>query len=595
MSESTTPRALRLAGVVFASVLGGLVLAALIAMVWVGGRGALAYGHLRAAQSEASTLRDHIADPASAKAAIASIADETSAARALTSDPVWAIAEGVPWIGAQLSAVSTIAESIDDVATTALRPLADVAASFSVDALRPKDGRVDLATFEAAQGGASSGAHGIDAATREVDDIRTSALVTPLHGAVDDVSDLLHELRDTTGALARATVLLPAMLGADGPRDYLVLFQNNAEWRSLGGNPGAMALLHTDDGEVDLVSHASTADFPRYDEPVLPLGDDVEAIYGDRPGRWMQNITQVPDFALTGALAREMWAREHGGQLLDGVIALDPVTLSYLLEATGPVTLPTGDVLTSENAVKLLLNDVYRRYTRPGEQNAFFASASVAVFDAVKSGKADPQAVLAALGRAGDEHRLLLWGAHDEDQELLADTTLSGPLPSSDANTARFGVYLNDGTGSKMDYYATADTAIGWDSCTLDASGAASGTATLTVTIANDAPVDAATLPIYITGGEYGVPLGDIRTVAYVYLPTGFDLSDATVTGDGGFGGGMHEGHRVLSFAVDLSPGESASATITVQAPPGSPPRLVVLSTPTIASSAVVAAECGEL
>jgi hypothetical protein len=327
---------------------------------------------------------------------------------------------------------------------------------------------------------------------------------------------------------------------------------------------------------------------------VLPLGVEIEAIYGDRPGSWMQNVTQVPVFAVTGALAQEMWAREHDGQKLDGVIALDPVTLSYLLEATRPVTLPTGDVLTSENAVQLLLNDVYRRYDRPADQDAFFATASVAVFEALKNGKADPQALLAALGRAGDEHRLLLWSAHDDDQELLADTTLSGPLPSSDANAARFGVYLNDGTGSKMDYYATADTGIAWDSCTLDASGAASGTATLTVTVANDAPADAATLPTYITGGEYGVPLGDIRTVAYVYLPTGFDLSDATVTGDGGFGGGMHDGHRVLSFAVDLSPGESATARVTVQAPPGSPPRLVVVSTPTIAASDVVAAVCGE-
>ena len=32
-----------------------------------------------------------------------------------------------------------------------------------------------------------------------------------------------------------------------------------------------------------------------------------------------------------------MWAREHGGEQIDVVIALDPVALSYLLTATGPV------------------------------------------------------------------------------------------------------------------------------------------------------------------------------------------------------------------------------------------------------------------
>ena len=43
----------------------------------------------------------------------------------------------------------------------------------------------------------------------------------------------------------------------------------------------------------------------------------------------------------------------------------------------------------------------------------------------------------------------------------------------TDADAARFGVYLNDGTGSKMDYYTTADTTVAWDSCTLDAAGTA--------------------------------------------------------------------------------------------------------------------------
>ena len=97
---------------------------------------------------------------------------------------------------------------------------------------------------------------------------------------------------------------------------------------------------------------------------------------------------------------------------------------------------------------------------------------------------------------------------------------------------------------------------------------------------------------IYITGGDYGVPLGDMRTVGYVYLPEGFDLVDATLSESAGFGGGMHDGRRVLSFAVELSPGESATATITAAAPAGSPARLEVYSTPTLVASPTVAAMC---
>ncbi|MGP2481120.1 DUF4012 domain-containing protein, partial [Listeria monocytogenes] len=88
----------------------------------------------------------------------------------------------------------------------------------------------------------------------------------------------------------------------------------------------------------------------------------------------IQDVTQVPDFAVGAPLAREMWRRQTG-TAVDGVIAVDAVALSSLLEATGPVTLPTGDVLTSADAVPLLLDEVYRRYPDPKSHDVFFQSA----------------------------------------------------------------------------------------------------------------------------------------------------------------------------------------------------------------------------
>jgi len=64
------------AGTVFAAVLGGLLLLAIIAAAWVGVRGFLAYGHLRDAQTTAALARDQLTDPATAADAIAEIADD---------------------------------------------------------------------------------------------------------------------------------------------------------------------------------------------------------------------------------------------------------------------------------------------------------------------------------------------------------------------------------------------------------------------------------------------------------------------------------------------------------------------------------------
>ncbi|WP_194409380.1 DUF4012 domain-containing protein [Microbacterium cremeum] len=500
----------------------------------------------------------------------------------------------MPWVGPQLAAVATVAESLDGVAGTALRPLSEVAASFRVDALRPQGGHLDLAPLQQIGAAAQTAADGVGAAAAPVSAVDRRALVGPVRDAVDEVDDLLSEAGAATGALARATELIPSMLGAGGPRDYLVLFQNNAEWRSLGGIPGAMALIHTDGGSLSLAAQESSSDYSRYDESVLPLDDEVLAIYGDRPGRWIQNVTQVPDFAVSAALAREMWARQHGGQQVDGVLTIDPVALSYLLEATGPITLPTGDVLSADTAVPLLLNGVYTRYPNPADQDDFFAMAAASVFAKLTSGDVDPAALVAGLTRAGDENRLLLWSAHEEEQSVLAGTTLAGGLPVSDDDVARFGVYVNDGTGSKMDFYQSASAALSWDDCALDAAGMATGDAVLDVTIENSAPADAESLPPYITGGSgFGVPAGVTRTVGYVYLPEGFDLIDATMSDGSGFGGGTHEGRRVLSFTVDLAPGETATATVTARAVAPVAATIDAALTPTLTAPAAIAAVCG--
>lgn len=586
-------RATRIAGTTFAAVLGALLIAGVLAAAWIGVRTALAYGHLRNAQEAASLARAELSDPAAASEAAAAIAPQTAAARSLTSDPVYRLAEGLPWIGPQLTAVSSVAASLDDIAGTALTPLVDAASGFPLETLRPQGGRIDLAPIVQIQDAAATAADGIAAAAASVSAIDRDPLLAPVRDAVDEVDDLLAQTRVATGALSRATALLPAMLGADGPRNYLVLFQNNAEWRSLGGIPGAMALLTTDGGTMSLTAQESSSDYRKYDGSVLPLGDEITGIYGQRPGQWIQNVTQVPDFSVSGALAREMWAREHDGQQVDGVIALDPVALSYLLAATGPIELPTGDVLTTETAVQLLLNDVYYRYERPADQDAFFAAAAAAVFDRLSRGDVDPAALVEALARAGDERRLLLWSANEQDQAVLADTTLAGGLPASDDKTARFGVFLNDGTGSKMDFYQSADITLEWTTCSVDAAGRAVGDATVAVTVTNNAPADAAALPEYITGGgAFGVPPGIARTVGYVYLPEGFSLVDATMSNESGFGGGTHDGRRVLSFVADLAPGQSATAIITARATVPGATTLEALSTPTLVPPPKLAATC---
>lgn len=590
----------RTAGIVFASVLGVILILGVAGASWIGIRGALAYGHITDAQRSAANLAGSLTDPAAAAEAVPGLAAETSAARALTSDPIWNAAERLPWIGPQLAATATVIAAVDDVATTALEPLAQAASGFSLDTLRPEGGAFDVAAIASLADVATTASDSLSAASASVDAIDTTELLPVLAAPVAEVRGLLTEGRTAADALRRTTQLLPLALGADGPRTYLVMFQNNAEWRSLGGIVGAMAMIRTDAGRMDLVGQGSSSDFTRYTDPVLPLSEEILGIFVDKPGVYIQNVTQIPDYTIDGPLAREMWLRETGVSV-DGVLSLDPVSLSYLLEATGPITLPTGEQLTSENAVPLLLNEVYARYPDPRDQDAFFAATAAVVFQTIADGAADPAALVQALARAGSERRLFVWSANPDEQAILDGTTIQGGLPVTDESRTQFGVYLNDGTGSKMDYYTQADTSLGWCApSTVFGNDLRPGeylredpVATLTVTLQSAAPADAATsLPPYITGGgSYGVPPGVTRTVAYLYLPSGSEVVSSVSGVDRSatvFGTGTHDGRDVLIWETFLNPGEAATATIQVRTP--QTPILEALMTPTIGGTGMIAA-----
>src|SRR5262249_53207738 len=151
-------------------------------------------------------------------------------------------------------------------------------------------------------------------------------------------------------------------------------------------------------------------------------------------------------------LAREMY-RRHSGRTVDGVLATDPVALSYLLAATGPVTVPGGPPLRADTVVRTLLSNVYAGALSRPQQDDYFRGVARATFDALTQRPMAMRPMLAQLARAAGERRLLAWSARPEEEHLLAGTVLEGVLPQDRPDTATVGVFLNDGGGGKMSYF----------------------------------------------------------------------------------------------------------------------------------------------
>ncbi|WP_169514007.1 DUF4012 domain-containing protein [Agromyces subbeticus] len=485
------------------------------------------------------------------------MAGHAASAAALTSDPIWRGAELVPFVGPNLEVMRVVAASVDLIARDAVVPLATGAGTMDLAAFAPTGGAVNLQPMLDMQPAIHDARVAFDGASTalEAHAVANAPIIAPLAEARDELTSMVVDAGAAVAGLDRAARLLPAMLGATGPRDTLLLFQNNAELRSTGGISGALAVVHAEGGAVSMTQQASSRDFPKYTPPVVQLPIETRALWGDNTASYIQDVNFTPQFPLAATIAREMWKREFGTEV-QSVVAVDPVMLSYLLRATGPVTLATGEVLTSENAVQFLLRDVYERYPA-GAQDAIFADAAAAAFAALTAGGIEPKVLIEALAQAGAERRILVWNADVAEQAILADTTLAGGLPVSDADRQTFGVYLNDMTGSKMDPYLAVELAAGSVTCRNDGLP----NYEIVVRLTNTAPADAATsLPAYVTGGgQFGTPPGAIATSVHVYSAQGTYNLGVMLNGEPtAYHPTSDAGYTLSKIVAELGPGESA-------------------------------------
>jgi len=565
----------------------GLAVVLLGAVAWVGVRGYLAYRELSQLQPLASSLKEELSagDVRSAGGHTAAIEQHALAAQALTGDPVWGVVELIPFLGPNLEAVRTISASAASLAADVVTPLVTVSQTTNLADLKPINGRIDTTSLAAAAPPLAAAAGAARRATADLVGLDQSLLLRPLATEVESATRLFGTVAAGVTGLSNAAALLPDMLGANGDRNYIVLVQNNAELRATGGIPGALAMLHTSNGEVTLTRQTSTADIPEFSEPVIALPQGTENVFGRNPALVLQDTTMTPDFSLTARSVSAMWKQTFGDSP-DGVISLDPVTLSYLLAATGPVVLPTGESLSADNATALLLNEVYTKFPNPRDQDAFFAGAAAAVFAKISAGDADSTALLAALTRAGAENRVFLFNANESLQAIVAETTLAGIVPPP--TPGAFGVFFNDQTAAKMDYFLDAQLATGVTGCRSDGRP----TYVVKVTLTNTAPADAAvTLPDYVTGaGQHGTPPGNIRTSVVVYGTSAQKGTwgevvedskhyDSFVTSDGD--------HSVVQAMVELAPGESRTLTFRMLGGQQATGQLSVLTTPLLTNNKI--------
>ena len=199
--------------------------------------------------------------------------------------------------------------------------------------------------------------------------LRVGGLFASLDNRLSQVRADASAVHDATSAIAPILKTFPGISGQSAPRNYLIAFQNSAEARGTGGILGAYAVMNIDKGKMTFTDYGSNSNLALFEDIPIEMPSDFVKVYNDDPA-YFPNSNMSPHFPYGAKIWLALWERQFG-ERFDGVVTFDPIALSYLLQATGPV-IANGEEINSNNVVKVTLSDVYQKYQYDNEARKRF-------------------------------------------------------------------------------------------------------------------------------------------------------------------------------------------------------------------------------
>jgi hypothetical protein len=344
------------------------------------------------------------------------------------------------------------------------------------------------------------------------------------------------------------------MMGADGPRSYFMGFQTNAEARGTGGLMGGFGILRFDSGTAAMDTLGQNKDLNKNFAPI-DLGAEFNKQYGyNRPTTDWRNSNWSSHFPYAAQIWKSMW-EQQSGESVDGAITIDPIALSYILGAVGPVTMADGETITKDNVVELTESTAYLRFADDNAgRKAYLQDVAAAVVRKMTSHLDSPRALLDALGKAVGEGRIAVWSSSPDQQKLLEETPLAHIVPDDPAPFAS--VIINNIGGNKLDYYLTREIEYIGGACDSE-------TRKSSVTVRLTSNVPDVPLPDYVAGHmglnnfDVDLPPATNATSVTLLATKGATLLGAYVNGQKvpSVFGGMERGHPMFEIQLGLQRG----------------------------------------
>jgi hypothetical protein len=348
----------------------------------------------------------------------------------------------------------------------------------------------------------------------------------------------------------------PTLIGVDRPKKYLIAFQNSAEARGTGGILGAYAIVEFNKGSLKVIETGSNE--PLYGSSLEKIPVDVpneyKRLYGENPAI-LQNSNLSPHFPYGAEIWLALWKKKFG-QTLDGVIAIDPTALSYILKSTGPIVLNSGEKITTENLVSDTLKDAYQRFEKDNKaRKQYLVDIMNATVKQLNSGDYSKIKMAQAIRDGIVANRLLFYSTDKSVQRKINRVRLGGYLSLESNN--EFRTVIQNIDAGKLDYYLDRDVVIQSESCNKIRE------TQVRIRVTNTLKTGVGVSPYVLTRADKGKPAtlipGSHRFKVFIYGPTDAKLvsvSRENLRADLG-GGSLERGRPIYVADVDLAPGAS--------------------------------------
>lgn len=250
-------------------------------------------------------------------------------------------------------------------------------------------------------------------------------------GQRDRFSDLKRKIPSINSFLQsylKENQIFVDVLGGNGPRKYLFLFQNNQEMRPTGGFIGTYAALDIFNGHIKrfVIDGIFNPDGQLREKIVPPAPiQKISANWSLHDSNWF------PDFPTSAEKA--MWFYEKtGGPTVDGVITMTPTVMQKLLGVTGPIEMEDyGVTVDKDNFLETVQQEVEIDYDKDLNQpKKILADLAPKILDRIFNMKSmeDISAATDVLMESLNEKHILIYSRNGDLERIISDNGWSGEV-----------------------------------------------------------------------------------------------------------------------------------------------------------------------